>query len=138
MRDILIISLWLTAPSRAYRIQGSIDEDKPFVPYEKGFVSHVRHTMRISNENGLHRHVSVSFPLIILLPLLYLLDSRSNRRQTNACESRLCLIRTCWRWRGQEPDLQMPPYGWSDRRQILLSRERIWILRSSVRNLFLQ
>ena len=31
----------MAAPAIAYRIQGSIDEFKPFVPYETGFVANV-------------------------------------------------------------------------------------------------
>ena len=41
MKQFLILCLLMAAPAIAYRIQGSIDEFKPFVPYETGFVANV-------------------------------------------------------------------------------------------------
>ena len=37
--------LYFASRTDAYRIQGSRDENKPFVPYEKGFVGNVSETV---------------------------------------------------------------------------------------------
>lgn len=47
----LAIFLLLATQSRAYRIQGSLDEGKPFRPYEKGFVGSVGEGFSRTNVN---------------------------------------------------------------------------------------
>jgi hypothetical protein len=41
MMRLIAVCLCAAAQTHAYRIQGSLDENKPFAPYERGFVENV-------------------------------------------------------------------------------------------------
>ncbi|KAL3778635.1 hypothetical protein HJC23_001584 [Cyclotella cryptica] len=98
MRKLTILHLLFASKTRAYRIKGSPDENKPFVPYEKGFVGNV-HDPTTSQR----AHVNQGYVTSVLL------GDSVGRNRLFSCPQMVGPLDEKYYCRGKE-------YGYCDRR----------------------